>query len=103
MAQAIVTAETVNDVLGKVYNQFGFATSGLGEKFAAMLNDSSKAIVEDEGDASEAAGEIREQLWNRYSGGGASASATCELFYTLGRQNELGWVEGEAPGFRFNG
>lgn len=103
MAQAIVTVDTVNEVLGKVYNQFGFATSGLGERFANLLNDPSKAIVEDEGDASAAAEEIRKTLWSYYTGGGASASSTCQLFYTLGRQNELGWVEGEARGFIFNG
>lgn len=101
MAQAIITKETVIDVLGPVYNQFGFEESKHPEKFAELLNDSSKSAVEDEGDASEAASKIRQILWDYYTGGGASASSTCQLFYTLGRQNELGWIEGEAPGFEF--
>lgn len=101
MAQAIITKETVIEILGPVYNRFGFERSNHPEKIAALLNDPTKAVVEDKGDASESAGEIREMLWNSYTGGGVSASATCRLFYTLGRQNELGWVEGEAPGFRF--
>lgn len=99
MAQTIVTEEKIVEVLGKVYNQFGFDQSDLPAKFAELLNDPSKAVMEDEGDASEAAEKIRERLWNRYTGGGASASSTCALFYALGRENELGWVRGEARGF----
>lgn len=101
MAQAIITEEKVIEILEPLYGSWGFAKTKLPAKFAELLNDSTKSVVEDEGDASEAASEIRETLWNYYTGGGASASATCQLFYTLGRQNELGWVEGEAPGFRF--
>jgi hypothetical protein len=102
MAQATVTEESVIEILEPLYGSWGFAKTNLPAKFAALLNDAEKSSVEDEGDASEAASEIRSDLWNYYTGGGASASATCQLFYTLGRQNELGWVEGEAPGFRFN-
>lgn len=99
MTQAIVTPETVSEVIGKVYDQFGFSEGPMPARIAAILNDPSKAVIEDEGDASEAAEEIRQSLWSRYSGGGASASSTCALFYKLGRQNELGWVRGEARGF----
>lgn len=101
MAQATITEEKVIEVLEPLYGPWGFVKTNLPAKFAELLNDDTKAVVEDEGDASEAASEIRATLWNYYTGGGASASATCQLFYTLGRQNELGWVEGEAPGFRF--
>lgn len=99
MAQPTVTAEHVTEVLGKVYNQFGFAESPLPERFAALLNEPEKSVVEDEGDASEAAEQIRKTLWSYYTGGGASASSTCQLFHVLGRENELGWITGEARGF----
>jgi len=99
MAQPIVTETTIIETLGKVYNQFGFEQSPLPARFAALLNDPAKSVVEDEGDASEAAAEIRKTLWSYYTGGGASASSTCQLFHVLGRENELGWIKGEARGF----
>ena len=101
MEQPTVTVDTVKTVLGKVYNQFGFETSGLAERFADLLNDPAKSVTDD--DASEAAAAIRKTLWSYYSGGGASASATCDLFYTLGRQDELDWIEDQVPGYRFDG
>lgn len=98
---ATVTATTVIEAIGRVYNQFGFEQTELPERFAALLNDPAKSVVEDEGDASVAAEEIRKTLWSWFTGGGTSASATCQLFHVLGRENELGWIKGEARGFIF--
>ena len=98
------TEEVVREVLGKTYNQFGFnEDTALVNDFVATLDDPTQAYIEDEGDASPAAERIRGRLWSRYTGGGASASATSDLFYTLGRQSELGWVVEQVPGYRFDG
>ena len=98
------TEEVVREVLGKTYNQFGFdRATDLIADFVATLEDPTQAVMEDEGDASPAAEKIRARLWSRYSGGGASASATADLFYTLGRQDELGWVVEQVPGYSFHG
>lgn len=94
--------DVVRRVLGKTYNQFGFnRTEALIADFVYVLEDPSQAVVEDAGDPSPAAEHIRSRLWSRYSGGGASASATSDLFYTLGRQDELGWIEEQVPGYRY--
>lgn len=101
MAHPTVTEQHIIDILEPVYGPYGFAQTALPARFAALLNDPAKSVVEDEGDASESASEIRKTLWSYFTGGGASASSTCQLFYKLGRQAELGWVEGEARGFTY--
>lgn len=98
----ITAAETesiVRIVLGHTYNGFGFQNHD--ELIAGIietLNNPEFTTPEYEGEteASAAAAKIRETLWNRYSGGGASATATCNLFYSLRREEELGWIRGEA-------
>lgn len=100
MAENTNTEAVVRDVLGMTYDGFGFQReTGLIEKIVAVLEDEAKAVkddYEDPKDASPAAEEIRGMLWSRFSGGGASAGATTELFLTLGRKDELGWVRDEA-------
>lgn len=88
------TTETViRKVLGLTYDRFGFKNdTSTVERVAALL----AAEIPEDVSTSETAGKVREILWNRYSGGGASAGATCNLFYALGRQDELGWVTEEA-------
>lgn len=104
------TENVVRAVLGKMYDRFGWfgvnENTRLINQIVAVLDDPEKGKLDSdaaEGDVTFAATEIREILWNNYSGGSATASATAELFYTLGRQNELGWLLEEAPGYRFKG
>lgn len=99
------TENVVRTVLGKMYDRFGFnKDTRLISEIVTILDDPEKSKpLSDEDVVTLAAAEIRETLWNRYSGGGASATATADLFYTLGRQNELGWLLEEAPGYRFKG
>lgn len=98
------TENVVRVVLGKMYDRFGFNKDAqLINQIVTVLDDPEKSKLTDEDVVSPAASEIRETLWNRYSGGGASATATADLFYTLGRQNELGWLLEDAPGYRFKG
>lgn len=95
--------EVARKVLGKTYDQFGFnQNSRFVSDIVKILNDPAKSVPEDEGDASPAAEEVRKRLWGQYSGGGASASATSNLFYKLGREKELGWVEEQVPGYRYD-
>lgn len=87
------TETVIRKVLGLTYDRFGFKNdTSTVERVAALL---AEPVLAD-GSESETAGKVREILWNRYSGGGASAGATCNLFFALGRQDELGWVIGEA-------
>ena len=95
--------ELTRKVIGKTYDQFGFGRDAtLVAHFVEVLNDPEKSKIEDDGDASPAAEEIRTRLWNYYGGGGASASTTANLFYSLGREKELGWVEEQVPGYQFD-
>lgn len=62
-------------------------------------------------DASRGAEEIRETIWHElYAKSGSnstsvshtgftSAAITSDLFYALGREKELGWIEQDAPGY----
>lgn len=98
------TENVVRVVLGKMYDRFGFNKDAqLINQIVTVLDDPEKSKPLSDDDVTHAAAEIRETLWNRYSGGGASATATADLFYTLGRQNELGWLLEDAPGYRFKG
>lgn len=94
------TEAIVRDVLGMTYDQFGFQKrNDMIEDIVLMLNDEKQMVKDDPtdpNDASFAAEWIRSRLWSAFSGGGASAGATTELFLTLGRGDELGWVRGQA-------
>lgn len=97
------TEQTVREILGVTYDGFGFQNrNDLIERIVTVLDDDSKRFMEDDGDASEAAENVRAMLWSAFSDGGASAGATCELFYTLGRFDELGWVKEEGHWMDFN-
>lgn len=91
------TEEAVREVLGLTYDGFGFQkdTSTI-DRIVAIVDDATKRGSEYGDRASDAAAKVRETLWNRYSGGGASAGATVELFIMLDREDELGWVKDEA-------
>lgn len=90
------TTDTVKEVIGYTHGRMGFngETRTL-DRIVAVLDNPEFAIVKREDGASKAAEAVREILWNRFSGGGASAAATCSLFHALGREDELGWVVGE--------
>lgn len=91
------TAEIVDEVIGKTYGRMGFIPGGgTTEIITEIVEDPKLAEMDDEDDTSEAAEMVRKTLWGTWAGGGASAGATCELFVALGRENELGWVKGEA-------
>lgn len=95
------TEEIVREVLGLTYSTWGFQSeTTLIERIVTLLDDPAMKVQDEgESDASIAASEIRELLWNRYTGGGISAAATCQLFMALGRMKELGWIREEANGF----
>lgn len=96
------TALVVRTVLGRTYDRFGFhRDTELTKDIVSVMDDPSKSVLRHEGDASPAARYVRERLWNNYSGGGASASATADLFHALGREKELGWVVEQVPGYRY--
>lgn len=87
------TENIVRTVLGKTYDKVGFSAETELVAEIVTIIDNSLVGVDPHGDgASEAAEAVREKLWNRYTGGGASAYATCDLFIALGRENELGWI-----------
>lgn len=99
---ADVTKEVTQVVLGATYGAWGFHNEpSLMERIMDVLGSDEKREIDETygGTASPAAEEVREILWNRYSGGGVSAIATCNLFYALNRQDELGWVRAEAGNY----
>jgi hypothetical protein len=59
---------------------------------------------DEEGEYSEpsslAALKVRGRLWITYPSDVASLAA-CNLFYTLGRQSELGCIQEDVPGYHF--
>lgn len=99
---ADVTEEITRVVLGATYGAWGFHNEpSLMNSLMEVVEDVEKREIDESygATASPAAEEVREILWNRYSGGGVSAIATCNLFYALGRQDELGWVRAEAGNY----
>lgn len=84
------TEDIVRKVLGKTYDRFGFGEDAEFVTDIVVLIET--PTVTYEGGMSDAAEAVRNRLWGRYSGGGASASATCDLFRALRRENELGWL-----------
>lgn len=100
-----INHQTVLTVVGKVYDRFGFSeNTEFVNEVVAILDDPSFSVVdEDANNASLAARKIRDRLWTNYSGGTTSAAVTCDLFYSLGRENELGWIVAESPQYKFRG
>lgn len=94
------TADTVREVIGTTHDHMGFkGDTRIVARIVAALENSELAVMDEDfrpQDATEAASKIRQILWSAYTGGGASAAATCSLFHALGRENELGWITGEA-------
>lgn len=87
----VITATTediVRIVLGKTYDRFGFGEDA--EFVTDIANIMETPTTTYEGEMSDAAEAVRDRLWGRYTGGGASASATCDLFRAMRRENELG-------------
>lgn len=90
------TEETILEFLGKpCYQSEQFEVKN-DQRFirhlVAVLEDPTEAVIEEEGNASPAAGWLYSSLMFEL-GGEAANSLTCDLFYTLGRQDELGWME----------
>jgi hypothetical protein len=87
------TETIIRKVLGLTYREYGFEIdTPTVKKVGGILAKPVPAEASD----SEAADEVREVLWDRHLTSWASAKATCDLFYALGRENELGWIIGEA-------
>jgi hypothetical protein len=88
------TEETVREILGKSYDEYGFQVIN---DFVWTLSDPSMSVVAGAGEASPAAESIRISLWVCFTGGGdefytMASRATAELFMAIGRENELGWI-----------
>lgn len=90
------TEEIVTEFFGKPCyqsEQFDFKND---QRFirhlVAVLEDPTEAVIEEEGNASPAAGWLTGSLLFEL-GGEVAKSVACDLFYTLGRQNELGWMD----------
>lgn len=105
----------VSEVTERVLSRNTAFTSGRTSEQIAALQRRVSSVLEDadrsasENGASQAATEVRDMLWDDYSemngnkdtskGGFASAASTSDLFYALGREKELGWIEQDAPGY----
>lgn len=90
-------------VLGKTYDRFGFnSNSAFVSDIVKILNNPVYKKVTYEGTPSDAAVAVRDRLWGQYSDGGASATATADLFHKLGREKELGWIVEQSPGYRYD-
>lgn len=108
-------SEVAHKVLSKNFSYIAGTTSEQKEE----IHNRVTAILEEPfnrqpwlgSDASRGAEEIRETIWNELyvkSGskstsvsqtGFTSAAITSDLFYALGREKELGWIEQDAPGY----
>lgn len=72
----------IRKVLGLTYNQFGFRDDTITvARIAAVLGEGAHTPKAPE--------RVREMIVRRYPGDKAAAVATCNLFYALGRENEL--------------
>lgn len=95
---AKTTVEIINDILGPVYNKFGFENDAwVKDHILGLLENPEKRNNhwDDEDEPSEAAEAIRAVLWSRYSSGTVSAASTSKLFMELGRESELAWLPKE--------
>lgn len=95
------TTEIALAVVRKHYHQFEIENDArFMSHLVATIEDPTMAGAEIEDLASPAALWVRASL--RYTDIAASESATCDLFYLLGRQDELGWIEEQVPGYQFS-
>lgn len=98
---APTTEESVRSVLGVSYDKWSFQKeTALIANIAEVMDSPENQAMGEEG-ASLAAEKVHHMLWDRYRGGymgGAAAApeATCNLFYSLERQDELGWIAEDA-------
>lgn len=108
-------SEVAQRVLSKNFSYIAGTTQAQKEEIQSRVT----AILEEPfnrqpwlgSNASRGAEEIRETIWNELyvkSGskntsvsqtGFTSAAITSDLFYALGREKELGWIEQDAPGY----
>lgn len=109
----------VNEVAQRVLSKNFSYITGTTQEQREEIHSRVTAILEEpfnrqpwpDSDASRGAEEIRETIWNELyvkSGskntsvsqtGFTSAAITSDLFYALGREKELGWIEQDAPGY----
>lgn len=93
--KTVTTDDIVRSALGKTYDQFRtyqFAFSNEADFIADIVTVMETPTITYEGGMSDAAANVRNMLWARYLEGGKSATATCDIFVALGRENELGWL-----------
>lgn len=92
--------EAVEKHAHKIYDRFGFVGSSTEKRIIEKLTNPEKSVSKRENRPSIAATEVRNSLWNAYSGGTTSASTTCYIFKELGREDELGFLieEGHVEG-----
>lgn len=93
--QTATTADIALIAIGSTYARFGYtADTETHRDIVSILNDDANRAPEygDEGEGSIAAATIRQRLWGLGGGGTASVAVTCNLFYALGRADELAWV-----------
>lgn len=98
------TEKTVREVVGKTFDIAGFQDEAeLVAFIVRTVENPDKSVPKYEGAVSPAAFEIRFALWTTYSDGNraSSAKATADLFHTLGREGELGWLLEETPDYHF--
>jgi hypothetical protein len=89
-AKLVTTESIVRAVLGKTYKRFGASDDA--EFIAEIVTILETPTVIYEGGMSDAAATIRFRLWGRYFDGRKANSATCDLFFAMERDNELGWI-----------
>jgi hypothetical protein len=103
------TEETVRSVLDKASEQISLVVKEYLVLMLLVIIDGHDSTVKYGGDdedgehiepSSLAALKVRAHLWGSFPSEIASRM-TCDLYYTLGRQNELGWIEKGVPGYRF--
>lgn len=101
------TTDIVVEVIGLTHGHMGFdGDTHTLERIVALLENTELGEMDEDfiaqQDVTAAAIGVVGILWNRYTGGGASAAATCSLFHALGRENELGWLVREGNYSEYN-
>lgn len=103
---AATVEQTVKEILGEMSCQFEFAEDSklVTALVTALMNENCSVMKHKEDTASFAVELIRNHIWDalvwRNTDSDAfivdSAVTTCNLFYTLGRESELGWIKEQA-------
>lgn len=101
------TTDIVVEVIGLTHGSMGFdGDTHTLERIVALLENTELGEMDEDfiaqQDVTAAAIGVVGILWNRYTGGGASAAATCSLFHALGRETELGWLVREGNYSEYN-